>query len=537
MPPTRSNPVHEVNLSQARNKALEKLGIGLSDKSPVAKPWKAWYQPWFESPEQEHEYCEAAYSLHRRFLVRLLVQGGLGYLLVAVLWLVLVLTRMSSFVGVGGMENGVRVAAATIRFVFSISCLGAAYVIQRDAIGPRTAAVLVLSLAYLVAAVPLIDVARDLNDASDSEAVEIVLIFLIAYRLLVPIFQVRHVAVAMWLLSFVQVVYMLLLYSEDLELRAALIARELVKGLTLNVTGVAMGLMAERNRRKNFLGAALYHEEVVLMSAVRHDVQRLLLNTLPEPIVEEVASGQVEVAHRYEHVTVVQADMVGFTPLSASRPPSEVLSILSELFGTFDDLAECYGAREATPDQLPALSPLSADPLPTVLSDLSPRLSPGSISLFGYLPTISRRLPRSADSCARARLPSRRRPEGEDDRRRLHRMRGRLPGACQERRRGRQRVRDARGIGRARREHGPRHAAGGARQGDGDGPRHWRAHWRAHGHGDGRHHWHRALPLRHVGQRRHRRDAHGGARCQGSCAHLRQDGQPRRRRHPPRRRP
>ena len=48
-------------------------------------------------------------------------------------------------------------------------------------------------------------------------------------------------------------------------------------------------------------------------------MQRLLLNTLPEPIVKEIASGHVEVAHRYENVTVLQADLVGFTPLSASR--------------------------------------------------------------------------------------------------------------------------------------------------------------------------------------------------------------------------
>ena len=34
-----------------------------------------------------------------------------------------------------------------------------------------------------------------------------------------------------------------------------------------------------------------------------------LSTPLPEPIVKEVASGQVEIAHRYDGVTVVQADM------------------------------------------------------------------------------------------------------------------------------------------------------------------------------------------------------------------------------------
>ena len=57
---------------------------------------------------------------------------------------------------------------------------------------------------------------------------------------------------------------------------------------------------------------------------------------LPEPIVREIASGTSRIAHRYENVTVLQADMVGFTPLSAARGPEEVLGILSELFADFD---------------------------------------------------------------------------------------------------------------------------------------------------------------------------------------------------------
>ena len=79
---------------------------------------------------------------------------------------------------------------------------------------------------------------------------------------------------------------------------------------------------------------------------VRNDMQRLLLNTLPEPIVREVASGEIEIAHRYDDVTVVQADMVGFTPLSASHSAAEVLGILGELFDQFDVLATQYGVHK-----------------------------------------------------------------------------------------------------------------------------------------------------------------------------------------------
>ncbi|KAL1498553.1 hypothetical protein AB1Y20_013872 [Prymnesium parvum] len=137
----------------------------------------------------------------------------------------------------------------------------------------------------------------------------------------------------------------------------------------MNCMGIFMGLLAERNRRSNFVGegtrtlarrparrrtassawavgAMMYHEQVVFMSTVRNDVQRLLLNTLPEPIVREVAKGQLEVAHRYDDVTVVQADMVGFTPLSAFLSAKEILGILSELFDIFDELVEEHAVHK-----------------------------------------------------------------------------------------------------------------------------------------------------------------------------------------------
>ena len=84
----------------------------------------------------------------------------------------------------------------------------------------------------------------------------------------------------------------------------------------------------------------------MLRKAVCSDVQRLLLNTLPEPIVREIATGTSRIAHRYENVTVLQADMVGFTPLSAARGPEEVLGILSELFADFDQAAERWGVHK-----------------------------------------------------------------------------------------------------------------------------------------------------------------------------------------------
>ena len=43
--------------------------------------------------------------------------------------------------------------------------------------------------------------------------------------------------------------------------------------------------------------------------------------------VRAIASGHTEAAHRYPNVTVLQADLSGFTPLSATKTPEELLEV------------------------------------------------------------------------------------------------------------------------------------------------------------------------------------------------------------------
>ena len=69
--------------------------------------------------------------------------------------------------------------------------------------------------------------------------------------------------------------------------------------------------------------------------------QRLLLNTLPEPIVREIATGTSKVAHRYETVTVLQADMV--RPLRMASDGFGWLRMVSDGFGWLRMASEGFG--------------------------------------------------------------------------------------------------------------------------------------------------------------------------------------------------
>ena len=76
------------------------------------------------------------------------------------------------------------------------------------------------------------------------------------------------------------------------------------------------------------------------------DNERLLLNVLPEPIADRLREGEPLIADRFDDVTLMFADIVEFTKLSASMSPQELVGILNEVFSVFDGLVDSYGLEK-----------------------------------------------------------------------------------------------------------------------------------------------------------------------------------------------
>lgn len=74
--------------------------------------------------------------------------------------------------------------------------------------------------------------------------------------------------------------------------------------------------------------------------------ERLLLNILPKPIAEQLKQFQGSLAQQFTEATILFADIVGFTPLSAQIPPLELLDLLNKIFSVFDQLAEKHGVEK-----------------------------------------------------------------------------------------------------------------------------------------------------------------------------------------------
>ncbi len=70
--------------------------------------------------------------------------------------------------------------------------------------------------------------------------------------------------------------------------------------------------------------------------------ERLLFNMLPRQIADMLRDNDQTIAERYDNVSILFADAVGFTPLSESMKPEDIVDLLNEIFSHFDELVHQY---------------------------------------------------------------------------------------------------------------------------------------------------------------------------------------------------
>ena len=114
-------------------------------------------------------------------------------------------------------------------------------------------------------------------------------------------------------------------------------------------------------------------EKATALEKEKGRTEKLLLNVLPIAIADRLQRGEKVEAETFPEVTVLFADVVGFTKLAAELGPRSVTNLLNELFEIFDDLAEkyklekiktigdCYMAVAGVPDRSPTHAQQMAD--------------------------------------------------------------------------------------------------------------------------------------------------------------------------------
>jgi class 3 adenylate cyclase len=109
--------------------------------------------------------------------------------------------------------------------------------------------------------------------------------------------------------------------------------------INANLVGVFAAWFAERSARRDFLLRRLLDRE-------RARSEDLLCSILPGAVAERLKAGAGTIADSFAEVTVLFADIVGFTEMAARRRPEEVVEMLNEVFTEFDRLAERHGLEK-----------------------------------------------------------------------------------------------------------------------------------------------------------------------------------------------
>ena len=78
----------------------------------------------------------------------------------------------------------------------------------------------------------------------------------------------------------------------------------------------------------------------------KEEIEELLLNILPKAIAERLQEGQSIIADSFSDVSVLFADLVGFTNFASQKSAAETVKVLNQIFSLFDELSLRHGLEK-----------------------------------------------------------------------------------------------------------------------------------------------------------------------------------------------
>lgn len=114
----------------------------------------------------------------------------------------------------------------------------------------------------------------------------------------------------------------------------------------VNMGGFVSVFYFERNARTEFWQSRTIEEQSQLLAKEKKKSEALLLNVLPESVANRLLAGERTIADYFDSVTVLFADIVGFTSLARRLDAASLVQMLNRVFSHFDNLASVLGLEK-----------------------------------------------------------------------------------------------------------------------------------------------------------------------------------------------
>ncbi|KAK2899468.1 hypothetical protein Q8A73_012597 [Channa argus] len=111
-----------------------------------------------------------------------------------------------------------------------------------------------------------------------------------------------------------------------------------INPIKISPVDMMMNLMEKYSKHLEVLVA----ERTQDLTHEKQKTDRLLYSMLPKQVADDLRQGKHSQAQSYVSATVFFSDIVGFTQLSSSSTPYQVVDFLNKLYTTFDDIIDNY---------------------------------------------------------------------------------------------------------------------------------------------------------------------------------------------------
>lgn len=102
-----------------------------------------------------------------------------------------------------------------------------------------------------------------------------------------------------------------------------------------------------RLKREQLRLETMVQMKTIDLEIERDNSDRLLLNILPKPIAEVLKERKTQIiADKFDNVSVLFADIVGFTKITSTSSPETIIFALNDLFSRFDERAQTLGIEK-----------------------------------------------------------------------------------------------------------------------------------------------------------------------------------------------